>query len=150
MDDRRITTVEEVPHDTTVLFTVRHADTDELREVVLVRTDGSDGDSTGGGVSVAGWLNYCQHLLDVNLDKGSGATMRDGELVCTNHGAYFESGTGLCTHGPCEGAYLTRVDVTVRDGGVYLTDDDYEFVAVGPADDDGPAPTTNVEFYSRI
>jgi len=135
--DRRIASLDAVPADTTYLVTLRNGD-DDLREAVLVRTD--DG--------VSGWLNYCRHLLDVRLDKGSGAPMRDGELVCANHGAYFEADTGYCTFGPCEGATLESVDVSVVDGDVYLTDDDYAFVDDGPIDDgrDGPSPTSNVEF----
>jgi nitrite reductase/ring-hydroxylating ferredoxin subunit len=134
--DRRIASLDAVPAETTYLFTL--SDGDDAREAVLVRTD--DG--------VAGWLNYCRHLLDVRLDKGSGAPMRDGELVCANHGAYFEADTGYCTFGPCEGAALEPVEVAVVDGDVYLTDDDYAFVGAGPADDEGtgPSPTSNVEF----
>lgn len=58
--------------------------------------------------------------------------MRDGEIVCTNHGAFFESDTGLCTLGPCEGAVLTEVSVAVEDGDAYLTDDEYEFLEACP------------------
>jgi nitrite reductase/ring-hydroxylating ferredoxin subunit len=135
--DRRITSLGSVPADTTYLFTVRD-EGGERREAVLVRTD--DG--------VRGWLNYCRHLIDVRLDKGSGAPMRDGELVCANHGAYFEADTGYCTFGPCEGATLETVAVAVDDGDVYLTDEDYAFVGRGPIDDGdgGPSNTSNVEF----
>jgi nitrite reductase/ring-hydroxylating ferredoxin subunit len=137
--DRRIAPATAVPADTTLLVALRSVETDEKREAVLVRAD--DGD-------VRGWLNYCRHLLDVRLDKGSGAPMRDGELVCANHGAYFEADTGYCTYGPCEGATLEAVDVTVDDGAVYLTDDDYALVGRGPieSDDDSPSATSNVEF----
>jgi nitrite reductase/ring-hydroxylating ferredoxin subunit len=135
--ERRIAPLDAVPDDTTYLFTVRNGD-DERREAVLVRID--DG--------VHGWLNYCRHLLDVRLDKGPSAPLRDGELVCANHGAYFEADTGFCTFGPCEGATLEPVDVSVVDGDVYLTDDDYAFVGSGPIDDgdEGPSPTSNFEF----
>jgi nitrite reductase/ring-hydroxylating ferredoxin subunit len=137
--DRRITSLDAVPAETTYLFTVREAgDGGDHREAVLVRTDGG----------VCGWLNYCRHLLDVRLDKGSGAPMRDGELVCANHGAYFEADTGYCTFGPCEGATLEPVEVTVADGDVYLTDEAYAFVGDGPIDDgdEGPSPTSTFEF----
>jgi nitrite reductase/ring-hydroxylating ferredoxin subunit len=134
--DRRITPLSAVPEDTTFLFTVRDAE-DATQEAVLVRT--ADGE-------VSGWLNYCRHLLDVRLDKGSGAPMRDGELVCANHGAYFEADSGVCTVGPCAGATLEPVDVAVVDGAVYLTDDDYTFVDTGSLDDGGPGSTSTVEF----
>lgn len=134
--DRRITSLDSVPDDTTFLVTLRRCDSGEEREAVLVRVDGE----------VRSWLNYCRHLLDVRLDKGSGAPMRDGEIVCANHGAYFEADSGYCSFGPCEGATLEPVDVAVDDGAVYLTDDDYVFVTAGSLDDGGPSPSSNVEF----
>jgi nitrite reductase/ring-hydroxylating ferredoxin subunit len=154
MGSARIATVEEVPADGSLLFRVRPTDgsvdaaTDvggasenaatTEREAILVRLNGQ----------VHAWLNYCKHFTHVTLDKGSGVERRNGELVCTNHGAYFESDTGLCTHGPCEGAYLDAVGVAVRDGDVYLADDDYEFVGRGPTVDDGDdlSSTSNLEF----
>jgi nitrite reductase/ring-hydroxylating ferredoxin subunit len=124
MDSRsRIVGVEELPAGSTFLFTVREG-FDE-KEVLLVRLDGD----------VAAWRNYCPHWTDVRFDKGSGAEFRDGDTVCTRHGATFESGSGACTYGPCEGAYLEEVDVTVPDGSVYLTDDDREFEGLGPKSD---------------
>ncbi|MDQ2049257.1 Rieske 2Fe-2S domain-containing protein [Natronolimnohabitans sp. A-GB9] len=127
---QRIAALEAVPADSTVLFRVRNGSDDE-QEAILVAT--ADGDET----TVACWLNYCQHMTHIKIDKGSGAPMRDGELVCANHGAYFDADSGKCTFGPCEGAYLTELDVTVDDGDVYLTDDDYEYVGDGPLEDDG-------------
>ena len=134
----RITAVEEVPDDTTFLFTVRDEESGERDEAILTRLD--DG--------ITGWLNRCMHFQHIRLDKGSGAPKRDGELVCANHGALFEDDTGRCTHGPCEGAYLNAVEVETRDGAVYLTDDDYEFVRDEGIETD-PADLTsksNIEF----
>lgn len=140
-----ITSVSNVPEGSTFLFTVRDRDADERKEAILVRL----GDETlDDGDSITGWLNYCQHFTHIKLDKGSGAPMRDGEIVCANHGAYFESDTGFCTYGPCEGAYLTEVDVEREDGNVYLADDDYEFVETGPMETDETdlASKSNYEF----
>ncbi|WP_375142077.1 Rieske (2Fe-2S) protein [Natronoarchaeum rubrum] len=120
-----IAAAEEIPDESTLIFTVRDADGDE-REAILVELDGK----------IAGWLNACQHMTHIRIDKGSGAAMRNGELVCENHGAYFEADSGYCSFGPCEGAYLEEVGVTVDGGTAYLTDDDYEFVRVGPVEDD--------------
>jgi len=143
-EESRIAAVEDVPADTTFLFRVRDVETDEEREAILVRVVDEDG--TPG--ETAGWLNYCQHFTHIKLDKGSGAPMRDGEVICANHGAHFEVDSGLCTYGPCEGAYLQAIEVAVRDGGVYLTDEDYEFVGVGPGEQDDLdlTSTSNVEF----
>jgi phenylpropionate dioxygenase-like ring-hydroxylating dioxygenase large terminal subunit len=73
----------------------------------------------------------------VNLDTGDGA-VRNGELVCRKHAATFDIDSGVCTHGPCEGAKLDPIEVEVRDGDVFLADPDYEFVRQGvdtdPAD----------------
>ncbi|MUV86586.1 Rieske 2Fe-2S domain-containing protein [Natronomonas sp. CBA1123] len=123
MAEERIADIEEVPEDSTLLFTVREG-FDE-KEVVLVRLNGD----------IAAWRNFCPHWTDVRLDKGSGAEFRDGEVVCTRHGATFEPDSGHCTYGPCEGSYLEEVDVEVRDGGVYLAEDHYEFDHVGPKSD---------------
>lgn len=123
--ESRITSVENVPDDSTFLFTVRTGDDGE-KEAILVSLNGA----------VTGWLNYCQHFTHIRLDKGSGAEIRDGEILCTNHGAYFEEDTGLCTYGPCEGAYLEEIETETRDGDVFLTDGDYEFVRPGPMEQD--------------
>lgn len=134
----RIAATEEVPDDTTFLFTLYEKESGEEQEGILVRSNGE----------ITGWLNYCQHFTHVRLDKGSGGEMRDNEIVCTNHGAMFEADSGRCTFGPCDGAYLESVGVTVDDGGVYLTDPDYEFVAVGAKEtgDFDLTSTSNVEF----
>jgi nitrite reductase/ring-hydroxylating ferredoxin subunit len=118
-ENRRIAAVEEIPDDTTFLFTIRNGFDEE--EAVLVEDDGE----------VRAWKNYCQHWTDVRLDKGDGASMRDGELVCGKHGALFEADSGVCTYGPCEDAVLDEVDVIVEDGAVFLADPEYEFVQQG-------------------
>lgn len=123
---RPVATVGDVPDGTTHIVTLRETDSDEEREAILVESD--DG--------IHAWLNYCQHYTHIKIDKGSGAEMRGDELICENHGAYFESETGFCNFGPCEGAYLTEIEIELEDGTVYLTDDDYEFVRDGPIEDD--------------
>ncbi len=118
-ENSRIAKIEEIPDDTTFLFTVREGFDKE--EAILVSHDGD----------VRAWRNYCQHWTDVRLDKGDGASMRDGELVCGKHGALFEADSGVCTYGPCEDAVLDEIEISVEDGDVFLTDPDYEFVEQG-------------------
>ncbi|WP_254543427.1 Rieske (2Fe-2S) protein [Halomarina pelagica] len=144
-EDRRIASVEEVPEDGTLLFTVR--DGFDTEEVVLIRlaTEDDEG-ATGGDASVAAWKNYCQHWTDVRLDKGSGAMVRDGEIVCQRHGATFERDSGYCTFGPCEGAYLEEVAVAVEDGAVYLADDRYEFANLGPSGEHDLSTGSRIDF----
>lgn len=134
---RRVAPVEDVPDDTTLVFRIRNGDGEES-EAILVRDDGG----------IEAWRNQCQHFRHVPLDKGDGATMRGDEIVCANHGAMFEAGSGRCTFGPCVGATLDPVDVTVKDGDVVLVDPDYEFVGTGPIEEDPTdlSSTSNVEF----
>ncbi|MCU4750712.1 Rieske (2Fe-2S) protein [Halobacteria archaeon AArc-curdl1] len=126
-----------VPTETTTIVQVETAANEE-KEVILHRQNGD----------VIAWLNACQHYRHIPIDKGEGATMRNGEFVCQNHGAYFEADSGHCTFGPCEGAYLDSVDVAVEDGDVYLTDENYDFVGTGPLETDETdlTSTSNVEF----
>jgi nitrite reductase/ring-hydroxylating ferredoxin subunit len=112
-----------VPTDGTLLFTVEEDGVE--REAILTKL----GDGT-----VVAWRNYCQHWTDIRLDTGDGAPMRGGEIACRRHAATFDRETGECTFGPCEGAFLTEIDVTVSENSVYLTDDDYTFAYRGPAD----------------
>jgi len=127
--------VDELAGDDTLLVTVRDAESGEDVEAILLATD--DG--------VRAWRNYCQHLTHIPLDKGSGAPVRDGEVLCANHGAMFDATSGLCTHGPCEGATLERIVVRVEEGAVAFTDDRYEFVERGGVNDgDDLASESNV------
>jgi len=136
-DGEPMVELESVPTETTLLVRVRNVDEEKL-EVMLHRV----------GDRVIAWENACQHMTHVPIDKGDGATMRAGEFVCQNHGAYFDAESGLCTFGPCEGAVLPTVDVTVDNRTVYLTDDSYDFVGMGPLERDPTdlASTSNVEF----
>jgi len=123
----RITSTEEVPEDGTAVFRVRNGVEDApVDEAILTRTDGD----------VHAWINRCQHWTDVRLDDGDGATVRNGEILCEKHGAYFETDTGYCNYGPCEGSQLPRVEVETEGDDIYLVDSDYELVGVGPMDKD--------------
>jgi nitrite reductase/ring-hydroxylating ferredoxin subunit len=131
-----VASADDVPDVGSYLFTVREAD-GSLEEVILV--DLADG--------VSAWKNFCQHETDQRLDRGSGAAMRDGQLICPKHGSMFDAETGYCDNGKAAGSTLVEVDVTVRHGQVYLTDDDLEFVAEGGIDDDGdPSSTSHLTF----
>ncbi|MFB6087353.1 MAG: Rieske (2Fe-2S) protein [Haloarculaceae archaeon] len=138
-EQRRIADVAELSTDDTLLYRVRNgdgaADDAEEREAILLLLAPENGEEPAE--RVVSWLNYCQHMTHIKLDKGSGAPVRDGEVVCANHGAMFDADSGQCTYGPCEGAFLTELAVSVADGGVYLADEDYEFVGRGPVEGDG-------------
>ena len=142
----RIAALDEVSADSSLLFRVRETDGGETEEVVLLGLDDGTGEDARPREVVA-WVNRCQHFRHVRLDEGTGAPLRGDELVCANHGAMFGIEDGRCTFGPCEGAYLDGVTVTVEDGAVRLTDPDYEYVGRGPVDDDTDlASRSNREF----
>jgi len=83
-----------------------------------------------------------QQCLDV------GAVMRDGGVVCPKHGSVFDACSGYCDNGEAAETTLLSVEVTAENGGVYLTDDDAEFLYPGPADDDDdmPGSTSHLSF----
>ena len=142
----RIASVAELPTEGTFLFRVEPIeDVGVEREAILIRTGDGDCDAAD---DVAAWLNYCQHFTHIKLDKGGGAPIRNGEILCTNHGAMFEADTGRCTHGPCEGAYLNPLDVRIEDSEVFLDDPEYAFVGLGPEERQigDLSSTSNVEF----
>ncbi|MDS0298011.1 Rieske 2Fe-2S domain-containing protein [Halogeometricum sp. S1BR25-6] len=134
-DERRIIAADDVPSDGTVLFTVRAGT--ETSEAILTRL--------GNGTVVA-FENSCPHWTDVRLDKGSGAYVRNGELVCQKHGATFQRDSGYCDFGPCEGAVLSTFDVTVADGEVYLTDDEFSFEHLGESGDHDLSTGSRIDF----
>ena len=143
--DRRIAAVEEIPEDSTLLVTLHSVDADAVDDGEGDVGEADDGTPEAEAIvtraagEVRAFRNYCQHWTDVRLDK-------DGEVFCQKHGATFEADGGYCNFGPCEGAVLEGVDVAVADGSVYLTDDAYEFVRLGPAQRDGDGSGSRIDF----
>lgn len=75
------------------------------------------------GDEVFVYLNICPHWGSP-LDIVPGRFLdRTGEfVVCTTHGALFRIENGLCVKGPCLGASLARVVVSVENGSVSIVD----------------------------
>jgi nitrite reductase/ring-hydroxylating ferredoxin subunit len=131
-----LTDVDDVPENGSYLFTVEEAD-GGLEEVILVRL--ADG--------ISAWKNFCQHETDQRLDRGRGAAMRNGQIICPKHGSMFDAETGYCDNGKAAGSTLVEVDVSVQHGQVYLTDDEVSFSHEGGIDDDGaPSSTSHLSF----
>ena len=129
----RVTSVEDVESDPPYLFTVEDPRGDE-EEVLLLPCDGG----------VEAWVNRCTHETQ-RLERGHGASLRDGELVCPRHGSLFDACDGDCDNGPAAGTTLIDVDVTVNRGDVFLTDDGYAFRHEGGIDgDDDPSSTSHL------
>ena len=70
------------------------------------------------GRRVHGYVNSCPHSgtpLDWVEDRFISAD--SGLILCATHGAQFAIADGECLSGPCAGAYLRPVAVTVDAGG---------------------------------
>ena len=134
MDDAtRVASVDEVPDAGSYLFTVREGDGD-AEEVILVRSEHCEtatGDAIDETTTVLAWKNFCQHETDQRLDRGMGAAMRDGELICPKHGSFFDACSGYCDSGKASGSTLVPVSVAVEDDAVFLTDDDCTYLHEG-------------------
>lgn len=76
------------------------------------------------GDAAYAYVNACPHLgvaLDWAPDRFLTA---DGQLVaCSTHGALFRIEDGHCVSGPCAGARLEAVPVTIRDGVLLVPDE---------------------------
>lgn len=133
----RLTTVEDVRENDSWLFTVRDQYGDR-EEVILVPCE----------ESVEAWINRCMHQPQ-RLDRGFGAAVRDGQVICPRHGSAFDTCSGYCDNGEAEDTTLVDVDVTVEDGAVYLDDRAYTFDHEGGIDEDddgGPSSSSHISF----
>ncbi len=99
----RLTTLETVHEEGSWLFTARDH-RGEPEEIILVPCDGG----------VEAWVNRCTHEAQ-RLDRGFGAAMRDGEIICPKHGSMFDACSGNCDNGDAAGTRLVSVDVDVVD-----------------------------------
>jgi hypothetical protein len=75
---------------------------------------------------------------------------RGGSVVCPKHGSAFDACEGSCDTGEAAGTTLRSIDIEVRDGAVFLTDDDLTYLYDGlpddDGDDDGPASSSHLTF----
>lgn len=138
MTRTELTTVETVREDGSWLFTAGDA-FDAPEEVLLVPCEGGD-------LPVRAWVNRCTHESQ-RLDRGMGAVIREGGIVCPKHGSMFDTCSGHCDNGEAAETTLPEVGITVDEGTVYLVDDDYTFRHEGAIeDDDGPSSTSHIGF----
>ena len=144
----RLTTVETVREERSWLFTVRDQ-YGEADEIILVPCEDEDAEA-GEKDEVEAWVNRCTHEAQ-RLDRGFGAAMRDGQIICPKHGSMFDSCSGYCDNGEAADTTLVSVDVAVEDGDVYLTDGSYTFAYEGgikdeDGDGDVPGSTSHIGF----
>jgi len=74
--------------------------------------------SAGG---VRAYRNRCAHVhIPLNYEPDLFHVLDDDVLMCAHHGAMYSIADGFCLDGPCEGAGLMPVPVTVRGDAVVL------------------------------
>ncbi len=86
----------------------------EMRDIFVVR----DGDR------IYGYVNSCPHQgtpLDWVPDQF--ISKENGLIMCATHGAQFEWADGTCVSGPCAGANLEAVAVTLDENGRVVLDE---------------------------
>lgn len=74
------------------------------------------------GARAWAYLNRCPHFsVCLEFEPGEVLTYRAEVLMCAHHSALFRFEDGQCIEGPCAGAALTRVPVSVAHGEVRCT-----------------------------
>ena len=87
------------------------ADLGKVHRKVIVYRDGDD---------VRGFEDACPHMgVPLPWTPDDYLTEDGRYLRCANHGALFDLG-GKCVFGPCKGAQLPPLDLTVQRGDVWL------------------------------
>lgn len=76
------------------------------------------------GAELRAYLNHCPHAghalnLRPHVFLAPGAPL----IQCSSHGALFEMENGLCLAGPCPGARLRPIALTINQGYVLVADD---------------------------
>jgi len=88
---------------------------------------------------VVAYLNRCVHVpTEMDWQPGQFLDADKRHIVCSIHGASYETGSGRCVGGPCGRGRLMAIEVSERDGQVYW----YPSRDIAPLvfDDDSNAP----------
>jgi nitrite reductase/ring-hydroxylating ferredoxin subunit len=68
------------------------------------------------------YVNRCPHQgTELDWAPGSFLDVSRRYIQCSTHGALFEPATGQCVSGPCVGAFLETVEISLDSGNVYLS-----------------------------
>jgi nitrite reductase/ring-hydroxylating ferredoxin subunit len=69
---------------------------------------------------VFAYVNVCPHGQETLYAAAEPLDAASRALVCTQHGAVFDTGSGVCTSGPCKGQRLRSVPVAEHAGEIYI------------------------------
>ena len=76
---------------------------------------------------VRAYLNRCAHVaMELDWQEGVFFDSDRRDLLCSTHGATYDTASGRCVGGPCNGTPLVKLRVEERDGMIYFMgfDDD--------------------------
>ena len=77
------------------------------------------------GDEVFAYQNFCVHVgHPLNWSPNKFLTKDKSAIICASHGATYEIETGNCYAGPGSGKTLRKVDVSLRDGVIYVVGPD--------------------------
>jgi len=73
------------------------------------------------GGRVHAYLNKCGHIpMELDWQEGVFFDYAGRDLLCSTHGATYDTQTGRCLGGPCNRTPLLKLRVEERDGNVYF------------------------------
>ena len=68
-----------------------------------------------------GYLNRCAHVaMELDWQEGVFFDSDGRDLLCSTHGATYDTASGRCVGGPCSGTPLVKLRVEERDGMIYF------------------------------
>ena len=74
------------------------------------------------GGRVHAYLNRCAHVaMELDWQEGVFFDAEGRDLLCSTHGATYDTQSGRCVGGPCHRTPLVKLRVEERDGKVYFT-----------------------------
>jgi nitrite reductase/ring-hydroxylating ferredoxin subunit len=74
------------------------------------------------GDAIFAYQNFCAHVgHPLNWRPDCFLTKDKSAIICASHGALYDIASGGCIAGPCKGKSLRIVEVSVRDGVIYVT-----------------------------
>ena len=83
----------------------------ELAPAFAVRKDGK----------AHAYLNRCAHVaMELDWQEGVFFDSDGRDLLCSTHGATYDTASGRCVGGPCNGTPLVKLRLEERDGMIYF------------------------------
>jgi nitrite reductase/ring-hydroxylating ferredoxin subunit len=73
------------------------------------------------GGEVHAYLNRCAHVaMELDWQEGVFFDASGRDLLCSTHGAVYDTRNGRCLGGPCKRSPLVKLTIEEREGKVYF------------------------------